>query len=138
MAIRVVGAVPNARYVLGAVRLFNGLATLFVTRPFSSRLGVDPDSSPAAVYALRLFGVRTIYIGAELLFARGDHLRHAVAVAPAVHVSDTVSAALAGAGGQLPAKAARMAVAISSVNVLLSLLAWSKPTRDKRRLPRRR
>ena len=75
MPIPLVGAVPKARYVLGAVRLFNGAATLFATRPFGKRLGVDPDSSPAAVYALRLFGVRTIYIGAELLFARGDHLQ---------------------------------------------------------------
>jgi hypothetical protein len=114
------------------------VATLFATRPFSSRLGVDPDSSPAAVYALRLFGIRTIYIGAELLFARGEHLRNAVAVAPVIHVSDTVSAALAGAGGQLPKKSARMGVAISSVNVLLSLLAWSNPKRGRRRLRRKR
>lgn len=138
MAIRLIGAVPKARYVLGAVRLFNGAATLFATRPFGKRLGVDPDASPAAVYALRLFGVRTIYIGAELLFARGDHLRDAVAIAPAIHVSDTVAAALAGAGGQLPKKSARTAVAISSVNVVLSLLAWSAPKRRDRRLPWKR
>ncbi|CAN5451926.1 hypothetical protein BH20ACT18_BH20ACT18_08410 [soil metagenome] len=61
MPIPLVGAVPKARYVLGAVRLFNGAATLFATRPFGKRLGVDPDTSPAAVDALRLFGVRTIY-----------------------------------------------------------------------------
>jgi hypothetical protein len=135
MSIRLLGAVPKARYVLGAVRLFNGAATLFVTRPFGKRLGVDPDTSPAAVYALRLFGVRTIYVGAELLFARGDHLRDAVTVAPAIHISDTVSAVLAGAGGQLPKKAARTAAVISSVNVLLSLLAWSPPDRRRRRRP---
>lgn len=138
MVTRVVGALPKARYVLGAVRLFNGAATLFVTRPFGKRLGVDPDTSPAAVYALRLFGVRTIYIGAELLFARGDHLRHAVAVAPAIHLSDTVAAILAGAGGQLPKKAARTAAIISAVNVLLSLLAWSPPKRRASGLPWKR
>lgn len=138
MATPPVGAVPQARYVLGVVRLFNGAATLFATRPFSKRLGVDPDTSPAAIYALRLFGVRTIYIGAELLFARGDHLRNAVTIAPAIHVSDTVSAVLAGAGGQLPKSSARTAVAISSVNVLLSLLAWSPPRSRGRRLPWRR
>ena len=138
MAIPLVGAVPKARYVLGAVRLFNGAATLFATRPFGKRLGVDPDTSPAAVYALRLFGVRTIYIGAELLFARGDHLRDAVAIAPAVHVSDTVSAILAGTSGQLPKKAAWTAAVISSVNVLLSLLAWSSPKPRRRRPPWKR
>ena len=135
MAIPLLGAVPQARYVLGAVRLLNGAATLFATRPFGKRFGVDPDTSPAAVYALRLFGVRTLYIGAELVLARGDHLRHAVTVAPAIHASDAVSAALAGAGGQLPPKAARMATAISSVNVLLSLLAWRPPKRRRSRLP---
>jgi hypothetical protein len=135
MAKQLLGAVPQARYVLGAVRLVNGAATLFVTRPFGKRLGVDPDTSPAAVYALRLFGVRTIYIGAELLFARGEHLRHAVAIAPVIHVSDTVSAVLAGAGGQLPKKAARTAAVISSVNVVLSLLGWSSPKRRRRGLP---
>src|SRR5215208_4744323 len=116
------GAVPKARDVLGAVRLFNGIATLFVTKPFAKRMGVDPDASPAAIYALRLFGVRTIYVGAELLFGRGDHLRDASAVAPAIHLSDTISAALAGAGGQLPKKVARTATAISAVNTLLALL----------------
>lgn len=131
MAKPLLGAVPQARYVLGAVRLFNGAATLFATRPFGKRLGVDPDTSPAAVYALRLFGVRTIYIGAELLFARGDHLANARAIAPAIHVSDTVSAVLAGAGGQLPKKAARTAAVISAVNVLLSLLQWSPPKRRR-------
>ena len=138
MTIRLVGAVPQARYALGAVRLFNGAATLFATRPFGKRLGVDPDTSPAAVYALRLFGVRTIYIGAELLFARGDHLRDAVTVAPAIHVSDTVSAVLAGAGGQLPRKSAWTAAVISFVNILLSLLAWSPPKGRGRRPPWRR
>jgi hypothetical protein len=135
---RLLGAAPNARYVLGAVRLFNGAATLFATKPFGKRLGVDPDTSPAAVYALRLFGVRTIYVGAELLFARGEHLRHAVAIAPAIHLSDTVSAILAGIGGQLPKKSARTATAISSVNVLLSLLAWSPPKRCQSRRPWKR
>ena len=135
MAIPLLGAVPQARYVLGAVRLFNGAATLFATRPFGKRLGVDPDTSPAAVYALRLFGIRTIYVGGELLFARGDHLRHALTVAPVIHVSDTVSAILAGKGGQLPKKAARTAAIISSVNVLLSLLAWIPPKRRRPWLP---
>jgi hypothetical protein len=138
MTPRLIGAVPQARYALGAVRLLNGAATLFATRPFSKRLGVDPDSSPAAIYALRLFGVRTIYIGAELLLARGDHLRDAVAVAPAIHISDTLSAAAAGLGGQLPRRSARTAVAISSANVVLALLQWRSPHDRRRRRPWKR
>jgi len=138
MAIRLVGAVPQARYVLGVVRLVNGAGTLFATRPFGKRLGVDADASPAIIYAFRLFGIRTIYAGAELLFARGDHLRNAIALAPVFHISDTISAALALRGGQLPKKSAQTAVAISSVNVLLSLLAWSPPKRRIFGLPWKR
>jgi len=136
MALPILGAVPKARYALGAVRLLNGAGTLFATRAFSKRAGVDPETSPAAIYALRLFGVRTIYIGLELLVARDDHLRDAVAVAPAIHVSDTISAALAGKAGHLPKGAAKTAVAISAVNILLSLLAWAPPRKRRRRLRR--
>lgn len=139
MTIPLLGSVPQARYALGAIRLINGAATLFATRPFSRRLGVDPDSSPAAIYALRLFGIRTIYVGAELLFARGEHLDDAVAVAPVIHVSDTVSAVLAGVSHQLPKKSARTGALISAANVLLSLLAWQPPrARRRSRLPWKR
>lgn len=122
-----------ARYPLGAIRLFNGAASLFVPRQLGKRLGVDPDTSPAAVYVLRLFGVRTIYVGLELLIGRGEHLRHALRVAPAVHLSDTLAAYAAGKAGELPAKSARMATVISSVNFVLAILAaTSREAKGKR------
>lgn len=138
MAKRLVGAVPNARYVLGVVRLVNGAGTLLVTRQFGKRLGVDVDASPALYYAFRLFGIRTVYSGAELLVGRGDHLRNAIALAPIFHISDTISAVLALRGGQLPKKSAQTAVAISSFNVLLSLLAWQPAKRRVFGLPWKR
>ena len=126
-------AQTGARYLLGGIRLFNGAAALFVPRQLGQRVGVDPDSSPAAVYVLRLFGVRTIYAGLELLIGRDAHLRNALRVAPAIHASDALSAAAAGKAGQLPAKAARMATVISSVNFVLALLAaTSREARGKR------
>jgi hypothetical protein len=128
----------GARYVLAAVRLFNGTAALVAPRTLGRRLGVDPDQSPAAVYALRLFGVRTVYVGAELLLKRGDHLRDALRVAPAIHVSDTLSAVAAGAAGQLPKRSARTATIISGVNVLLALLASSEPDPTGGRWPWKR
>lgn len=117
----------RARYMLALVRIFNGTAALLVSRPFGKRLGLDPAANPAVVYVMRLFGVRTIYIGAELLLGRGDHLRHAVRAAPAIHLSDTVSAIAAGATGQLSSKSARTATVISGVNVVLALLASDEP-----------
>jgi hypothetical protein len=125
----------RARLVLGGIRLFNGAATLLLPETFGKRLGVDPDENPAAVYVMRLFGVRTVYLGAELLMARGDHLRHAVRVAPLVHLSDTVSAVRAGSDGQLSKKSARTAVIISGANTVLALLALSEPRSSGLRLP---
>ncbi len=128
----------RARYVLAVVRIFNGSASLLVSRPFAQRLGLDPDGNPAAVYVMRLFGVRTIYVGAELLLGRGDHLRHAVQVAPARHLSDTVSAIAAGATGQLSKKSARTATIISGVNVILAFLASDEPAPRGRLRPWKR
>ena len=125
MSIRV--ARRRARYVLGGIRLFNGAATLLLPETFGKRLGVDPEENPAAVYVMRLFGIRTIYMGAELLLARGEHLRHAVRVAPFVHASDTISAVKAGSDGQLSKQSARMATIISGANTVLALLALSEP-----------
>jgi hypothetical protein len=54
-----------ARITLAGIRLFNGVAALFVPTTLARRLGVDPEANPAALYALPLFGVRTVLIGAS-------------------------------------------------------------------------
>jgi hypothetical protein len=74
-----------------------------------------------------------VYVGAELILARGDHLRDALRAAPAVHLSDTLSAVAAGAAGQLPKKSARTATIISGVNFLLALLIATGPQPASRR-----
>lgn len=135
MAKGLVGAVPSARYALGVIRTVNGAGTLLATRQFGKRLGVDVDAHPALYYAFRLFGIRTVYSGAELIFGRGQHLQNAVAIAPIFHVSDTITAVTALRKGHLPKKSAQVAVAISAVNVVLSLLAWRRPKRRVFGLP---
>jgi hypothetical protein len=117
------------RYTLAAVRGVNGAASLFAPRWLAQRTGVDPDANPAALYALRLFGVRTIYLSLELLVARRDHLRDALRVAPAIHASDALSAFAAGRAGQLPPSSARTATIISSVNFVLAVLAARTATK---------
>ena len=89
--------------------------------------GVDPAANPAAPYVLRLFGVRTVLIGVELLRSSGADRRHALDRGVLIHASDTCAAALAGRAGQLPPGAARKAVAISAVNTLLALVARRPP-----------
>jgi hypothetical protein len=67
--------------------------------------------------------VRTVFLAAELVLAKGDHLRDALRVAPAIHGSDALSAAAAGKAGQLAPEAARTATIISSVNFALAVVA---------------
>ena len=54
----------SARVLLARIRLFNGAAALFVPAVVVRRLGTEPEASPTALYAFRLFGVRTILIAA--------------------------------------------------------------------------
>jgi hypothetical protein len=82
------------------------------------RLGDEDLDGGPVTYALRLFGIRTVLIGADLWFAR-EALRHAVRTAPLVHASDVLSAATAGVTGLLPRRASVTAVGISSLNTLL-------------------
>ena len=118
------GTVPNAaRIILAGIRIVNGTASLFAPATFARRLGFDPEENGPAIYALRLFGVRTILIGSELLSRNPEVRAHALQVAVRIHLSDTISAAAAAATRQLPAKGAKMAVITSSLNTVLALVA---------------
>jgi hypothetical protein len=68
------GVREYARLTLSAIRLFNGITALFAPAVLLCRLGVDPETNRAAFYALRMFGVRTVLIGAQLLL-RNEGLR---------------------------------------------------------------
>jgi hypothetical protein len=109
-----------ARITLAGIRLFNGVAALFVQATLGRRLGVDPDANPAALYALRLFGVRTVLIGAELLLRDGGLRAHSLRVAPAIHALDATAALIASERGQLPQRAATTAALISTVITVIA------------------
>ena len=113
----------TARVALAGVRLFNGGAALVAPRMFAQRLGRESDADGAAVHVLRMFGVRTVLIGLDLLSRDPAVRRHALRFSVLIHGSDTVSAAMAGLNRQLPARAAKLATAVSAANVLLALLA---------------
>ena len=112
-----------ARIALGLIRLINGMMALFTSAALARRLGLDPQAQPGMLYMIRMFGIRTILLGLTLLLPGEERQRRAVRVAPLIHASDTTAATLALLGGHLPPRAARAAVAISSVNIVLSLLA---------------
>src|SRR2546421_130819 len=88
-----------ARILLAGIRLFNGAAALFTPKLLARQFGDNPNH--AVVYALRLFGVRTIIVGIELLAPDEELRASALRYAIPIHASDTLSAALAGIQGQL-------------------------------------
>lgn len=115
-----------ARIALASIRLFNGIAALFVPATLARRLGVDPETNRAALYVLRLFGVRTILIGAQLLLLNEGLRAHSLRVAPVIHAVDAAAALIAGERGYLPLRAATTAALISTVNTGLAVVAQKR------------
>jgi len=119
-----------ARKSLGVIRIGFGAAALVVPHFLIKNFRTKPEESEearekaiAAQYAFRLFGIRTVIIGLELLVLKGPALERAANLAPIIHGSDTVSAFIAAKYGPLPKRMGIMLVAISAVNTGLSLLA---------------
>ncbi|HEV7756136.1 MAG TPA: peroxidase family protein [Mycobacteriales bacterium] len=112
-----------ARYALGGVRLAMGSTALLAPQVMVRSLGVRPEDQPAACYALRLFGVRTVVLAGELLVAGKAQRAHAVRLAPWIHASDTVAALAAGRQGQLPRRAALTAASVSGLNTAFAVVA---------------
>lgn len=113
----------RARRLLGVIRLVNGTIALLAPRWLLTMFRVDPDSQGVAIYAFRLFGVRTILLGLDLVTAEGEALEHAVRRAPVIHATDTAAAVLAGLSGELPKRAAITATLISAINTKLAFAA---------------
>jgi hypothetical protein len=112
-----------ARYLLSAIRTINGAAGLVAPRLVAGKLGATPENDAAALYPLRLFGVRTVLLGVELLSRNPEVRRHAVNTAVLIHATDTVSAALGGLRGELPRSVSARLTILSGLNTGLALLA---------------
>ncbi|HEX2173908.1 MAG TPA: hypothetical protein VHL09_15855 [Dehalococcoidia bacterium] len=118
----------GARVLLAGIRLINGLLGLVAPGLIARRFGSAPKENPAAIYALRLFGIRTILIAIDLLHRDGRTRAHAVRVAPLIHASDTMAAILARRSGRLPGQTGAAIVLISALNTLLAVV-MQRPTR---------
>ena len=112
-----------ARKTLAAVRLVNGTLGLLAPQLLLRRLGTDPTADRSGYYPFRMFGIRTLVIGVELLVLKGDQRRRAVRLAVLIHASDTVSAAVAGIRGDLAPKPAVLTTAVSATNTALAIIA---------------
>jgi hypothetical protein len=110
-----------ARVALAAIRIFNGAVGLVAPTVAARRIGAAPDAAPS--YPWRLFGVRTVIIGAELLSRDRELREKAVRIALPIHAIDTASAALGGLLGESPRRQSIMLTLVSGTNTVLALLA---------------
>jgi hypothetical protein len=113
-----------ARKALAVIRILNGTAGLLAPEKLLTRLGVDTSTDRSGTYPFRMFGIRTILIGLDLLVLSGDELRRAEKLAVLIHATDTVSAAVTAARGDLPRKQGLVAIVISAINTALAVTAW--------------
>jgi hypothetical protein len=117
-----VGVPDYARVLLACIRLVNSCAALLVPGFLARQIGVDPDANPGVLYVFRMFGIRTVLIGVELLMQTGERREEALRRAVVIHACDTVAATLAVVGGNFP-KQGRPIIWISALNTLLAIIA---------------
>ncbi len=114
-----------ARLALGLTRLAFGTVGLLAPHlPIRRIEGPGVDSS-APVYAFRMFGIRTILLGRDLLLPHRDDaaLSRALRQAPLIHAVDTATATLLALSGRVPRSAGAALVAVSGTNTALALAA---------------
>src|ERR1700738_1184188 len=111
-----------ARILLACIRMLMGLLGLLAPGIPARQIGVDPDDNPGIVYVFRMFGIRTVLIGAELLMQTGDRRAEALRRAVLIHASDTLAAYLVSRSPYFPKKG-RIIIWISAANTILALIA---------------
>jgi hypothetical protein len=116
-------AATFGRVALALVRLVNGFLGLLLPGVLIGRIDSADPSSPAAVYAFRLFGVRTLLLGRDLLVRDASVRAKAVQEAPLIHASDTATATLLTLSGRVSLRSGAPLIAVSGTNTLLALLA---------------
>ena len=109
----------HARIALATIRLVNGALALLAPAVMLRRLGADPRANAVAIYPLRMFGIRTVVLGVELL--AGGSMQQKGKVGVVIHAADAASAITAGLRRQLPARVAVVAAGISITNTALAL-----------------
>ncbi|MEU6197787.1 hypothetical protein [Streptomyces sp. NPDC047061] len=132
MATQKAGPRAVSVYALAGIRLFNGVTGLLAPDLLIRRL--DPDReppSPAAVYAFRLFGIRTILLGLDLLTNRDERLQEDLREGVLIHGSDTATAATLGLSGRLPPRTAVLTTLISAANTVLAAASLANSVKGK-------
>jgi hypothetical protein len=106
---------------LAAIRILNGSLGLLAPQVLARATSDDPGDT-APYYGLRMFGVRTVVLGFDLLLLDGEQQRRARDEAVLIHAVDTVAALVGAVRGDLPRRARVSTVAISSLNTVLAVV----------------
>jgi hypothetical protein len=105
---------------LAAIMLTNGTLALLAPRWLAGRLGVRAADQPATIYVLRMFGIRTVLVAADLC-TQPRRRRRALRQGILMHATDAGAALAAAALGELPVREGLMAAGISTLNTALCL-----------------
>ena len=89
---------------LAAIMLTNGSLALLAPSWLAGRLGVVAANQPAILYVLRMFGIRTLLVAADLCLEPGRRQR-ALQEGILMHSPDALSARAPAAFGRLPVRA---------------------------------
>jgi hypothetical protein len=111
------------RVTLGLIRLANGAASLLNPPLVAGRLTGTGQRVGATHYLLRMFGIRTMFLGLDLLQGTHEQQLHAIRRAPVIHSVDALAAPLAGLSRQLPGRRSLLLTVISTINLALALAA---------------
>jgi hypothetical protein len=120
-----------ARYALAGIRIINGGLALAAPDVIIKRFDEKPGYDNAATYGLRMFGIRTVLLGLDLVGLTGDSLRRALGQAVIIHGTDTVTAALLGMSGRVKPHTAIPLTLISMTNTVLAVTAYRAARRDE-------
>lgn len=106
---------------LAAIRMVNGTLALLAPGVIVRRTSANPGTTDP-YYAMRMFGIRTVVLGADLLLLTGDGQARARDQAVLIHATDTLAAIAGGLRGDQPPRIARVTVGISAVNTALAVI----------------
>lgn len=113
----------HARLALATIRLVNGTVALVAPNALLRRLGADPNVNKVAIYPMRMFGIRTVVLGVQLLIDAPSP--EAARFGVLIHATDAATAITAGVRRELPPRVAAMTSMISLINTGLAVvIAW--------------
>jgi hypothetical protein len=137
----------HARIALATIRLVNGALALLAPEVMLRRFETGPAASPGAdpgrvaVYPLRMFGIRTVVLGIQLLASGpgpdggagpgSGSVRQQGQAGVVIHAADAASAISAGLRRQMPARVSAAAAGISMTNTVLAWILATSGSGDR-------